>query len=302
MPVSQAQKLCYATFVTKSLFESFKPDPAKVPTTLWYYTSGATLIAMMQSQSLWATQVSCLNDESEYRYLFDLLFDKVNASTSTDNNLSVLHQHIEKAKARERQSNSYWFVCSFCKERDDLNLWRGYAGGEGGCAIAFDVQKLFRRWWLLPVLYCKQKQNDLVVTLVDKMDKFFVDGLSKDQTSESWAEEFFAAWEDQISAIAPLMKHPKFRAENEWRFLHTLEAPEQRNLKYQQRGTAITRHLPLCFQAWVDSLPRLVTEIMVGPSRHKQMSKSSIENLLQSCGYGDAIKVTLSEIPFRSLA
>lgn len=296
MPLSQAQKLSYASFVTKSLFESFKPDPANVPTTLWYYTSGATLINIIQSKSLWATQVSCLNDESEYRYLFDLLFDKVNES------ISVLHQQIEKVKDYDRPSNSYWFVCSFCRERDDLNLWRGYAGGEGGCAIAFDVQTLFRRWWLLPVLYCKKKQDELVVTLVDKMNKFFVNGRPQDQTPESWAEDFFAAWEDQISAIAPLIKHPKFRAENEWRFIHKLETLEQRDLKYQQRGTAITRHLPLCFKAWVDSLPQLVTEIMVGPSRHKQMSKSSIENLLRSCGYGDAIKVTVSEIPFRGLA
>lgn len=36
--------------------------------TIWHYTSGTGLLGIMKSQSLFSTQVSCLNESGEVRY------------------------------------------------------------------------------------------------------------------------------------------------------------------------------------------------------------------------------------------
>ena len=39
-----------------------------LPDTLWHYTTGATFAQIMEYQTIWATQISCLNDHMEFRH------------------------------------------------------------------------------------------------------------------------------------------------------------------------------------------------------------------------------------------
>jgi hypothetical protein len=43
----------------------WKPDPELI---VWHYTSGTGLISIIESGTIFATQVSCLNDATEIRY------------------------------------------------------------------------------------------------------------------------------------------------------------------------------------------------------------------------------------------
>ena len=49
--------------------------PSRLPATVWHYTTGQGLLAILEDKSLWATQIACLNDTSEYGYGSDILFE-----------------------------------------------------------------------------------------------------------------------------------------------------------------------------------------------------------------------------------
>jgi hypothetical protein len=45
----------------------------KPPPILWYNTSASTFSAIAHSGEVWSTQISCLNDHTEFRYAVTLV-------------------------------------------------------------------------------------------------------------------------------------------------------------------------------------------------------------------------------------
>jgi hypothetical protein len=84
MPVLPEDRVEYVKFVdeqTKILGSlGFAPEQ-----TLWHYTNGAGLLGIIESGTLHATQVACLNDSSEIRYASKLLLDALSAIGSRCN-------------------------------------------------------------------------------------------------------------------------------------------------------------------------------------------------------------------------
>src|SRR5215207_3397701 len=49
---------------------------------LWYYTSAETFIKIIDTGTIWATQISCLNDHTEFRYAVNLVGEALQPSLS----------------------------------------------------------------------------------------------------------------------------------------------------------------------------------------------------------------------------
>jgi hypothetical protein len=60
-------------------------------TLLWHYTNGAGLLGIIQSGTVFATQVSCLNDSSEIRYASSLFKKAL---------LALLTKHVQDAPVK----------------------------------------------------------------------------------------------------------------------------------------------------------------------------------------------------------
>jgi len=75
-----------------------------------------------------------------------------------------------------------------------------------------------------------------------------------------------------------------FRGENEYRIVHELQVHEMGQLRFRQNATQ-SQLLP-------------TMEVMVGPSRHKEISRVSVETFLRQKGY-PAVPVTMSKIPLQ---
>jgi hypothetical protein len=108
---------------------------------IWHYTSGDALLGAVETGTLYATQVSCLNDSTEIRYGAKLLRDAfMNIQTDAIEEKLILERIIKNTveePAAPPNLPSAWFVTCFSKEKDDLSQWRAYSGGENGYAIAF---------------------------------------------------------------------------------------------------------------------------------------------------------------------
>jgi hypothetical protein len=135
------------------------------------------------------------------------------------------------------------------------------------------------------------------------MVEFALDGLRKyaPRDPEKWGAEFLEAWEKAITLVAPLIKDPAFSNENECRITRGFVANDLERIRFVQKGSMMSRHLPLQPPGRMPTTPyRLpIAEIIVGPSRHPQTSRTSVDTLLRQKGYPTGM-VSISKIPFQA--
>src|SRR5215469_3361650 len=133
--VIPAENDAYVRFVFDLIKQHLSGTP---PDMLWHYTSGAALIDIIKSGSLFATQIACVNDATEIRYSVEKLraaFARRRLNATNPDEVTLVDYVLSTISAET--VNSEWFVICFSKRRDDLSQWRAYSGGENGYAIAF---------------------------------------------------------------------------------------------------------------------------------------------------------------------
>jgi Protein of unknown function (DUF2971) len=278
---------------------------------VWHYTNGEGLIGIVESGTLYSTQVSCLNDSTEVRYgqtifkkaLTDVL-SKYEGNDTVKKFLTKYLKLLEEDPRMPSHAPSAFFIACFSSEEDNLSQWRAYCNGVNGYAIAFKASNLYGapNSVLVKVNYDKALHEKLAATVAEATVKFYEEGLpgkSPDQI-EKWEDEFLMEWDSRISYLAPLVKDPGFGAENEHRVLHEFSAGDLRQTVVVQKKTMMTRHVPVWFprgvEAWVPRLP--IEKVMVGPCRHPGITGISVDTLLRKMGYGTG-KVVHSVRPFQ---
>jgi len=284
-----------------------------LPHTLWYYTNASTFAHILKSKQIWSTQISCLNDHSEFRFSVRLLRDELKLYMgNADEHIRYLARHLWEVMEQDGADASWFFVFCMSDIRDDLSQWRAYGGGEGGVSIGFDPMKMMSgeiktQGYLVPVRYRAQDQKAIVSDVAIATLKFFREGLARRNGADrqKWTDSFLNAWRDHVVYFAPILKDSSFEQEREWRLVVNLTAADVARIEIQQRSALISRHLPLSFG---DQLP--IREVVLGPCRHPLVSRISIGTYLRAQGYvvnesneNDATKVTVSSsrIPFQAM-
>jgi hypothetical protein len=197
------------------------------------------------------------------------------------------------------------FVACFSEVRDDLSQWRAYGGGENGYSLGFRAKDLCRVPTCIlarVTYYCAEKHGYLIDEVAEATVRFFREGLERygSESEDQWTEVFLTAWDEAITQVAPLIKNAAYSSESECRLSKGLIAAELQEIRFQQKNTMLTRHLPIRPQYEGQPSPyRLpISEILVGPCRHPHVSRISVGTLVQQYGYDPKI-VKISEIPFQ---
>jgi hypothetical protein len=252
-----------------------------------------------------------LSDSKETRYATTLFRDallelvpKFSGNMEVDAFLKHYLELTEEEPDQPLHAPSPYFVTCFCAQDDDLGQWRGYCDGENGYAIGFEAQGLFGipGSIVVRVNYDKDLHQEIAGRVAAATVSFFQDGLAKKraESTEAWQNEFVPRWEESISRLAPLVKDPAFIAEHEFRIVHEFSFLEMRNLEFIQKSTMMSRHIRLTLpnggKMWIPRLP--VKRIMVGPGRHREITRVSVDLLLKKMGYM-GIPVVSSKIPFQ---
>jgi hypothetical protein len=278
---------------------------------VWHYTNGQSLIQIIKSGVLWSTQVGTLNDTTEVRYaagklrtaLLELL-----PRYPLGSPISVFMQRyvdlITQQSGTPDGAEIEYFVTCFTTLKDDLGQWRSYGGGENGYAIGIQAGDL----WGVPgesmvakVNYRTEVHDALAKKTAEATAKFYQEGL--DPRIDGWDEKFLEAWDATLMHLAPLFKDPGFSIENEVRVIHRLSSGDFDRLVVVQKKSIMSRHLPLQFPkgGGTEQKPKLpIAEVMVGPARHKEMSRVSVDTLLRINGYAEGL-VTSSGLPYQEI-
>lgn len=324
MPIQQEDKEKYLAFIQEqvALLEVLE---VKSEDTLWHYTTGDSLLSIVESGKLYATQVSCLNDSTEIRYGSKLLRDayleiqtKGSLPPEETHLLETLIKGLVDEPTAPSHAPSQWFVTCFTKRKDDLSQWRAYSGGENGYAIGFIAGGFFNRQnsLVVRVNYGEEKHKQVAANVAGATLRFFREGLDNgrapglqpielmneaDWKWKAWENEFLMEWQGWIGRLAPMVKDPSFRDEDEYRVIHELQVTELPDLRFRQKQSLMSRHLPLVYPVpgtATESRRLPITEIVVGPSRHKELSSMSVRTFMQQKGY--SVPVSVSTIPFQT--
>jgi hypothetical protein len=197
------------------------------------------------------------------------------------------------------------FVTCLSEEKDDLSQWRAYGGGENGYAIGFKAGHLWGcpNSMLARINYDSDLHRKLAQKAAEKALEFFLAGIEKFAPSDvaEWGREFLDAWNGAITMVAPLIKDSAFTKEKECRIVKGFVQDDLAHLKFVQKNSLMSRHLPIQPgpRPSSDAYRLPIAEVMVGPCRHPQISRTSVDTLLRQKGYGPNL-VSISAVPLQA--
>lgn len=203
-----------------------------LPSRLWHYSKACGAKSIVESQELWATRWDALNDTSELRHGLRFLKHAVRRHQSIVG-LEKLPCIVEKQLFSDNDAWLGWHIASLTEAGDDLGQWRAYGDNGRGNAIAFDAHRL-GKWvgeklggFLTPVNYCVQDQRRVMLEVARQV------ALSLPCNGKSGeCGTCLQAWAREIGFLLPVLKHPAYSGEKEWRIIiplnkgHTFTAPD----------------------------------------------------------------------------
>ncbi len=267
-----------------SLFNQENPDKL-----LYHYTSQAGLLGIIQSRQLWATNLLFLNDSTELNYALKLIQKNITAlkpelPSSEHHFFDSMGEDFESINSSYAQSLDGIYICSFSENDNQLSQWRGYCPDAGGFSIGFDFRSSLHE-------VVKEQKFNLVKCVYDESSqelfvrKFLNEQLRNFHQEQDVFKLSSKAWNDFLT-LAPVLKHPKFEEEREWRLVS--EPMLFTGVNYRVGKSMLIPYVNINLDNKNEKAPDLkralscISEIWVGPTPHPELSKISLENMLRS--------------------
>ena len=274
---------------TKSIYKLDQPQ------WLYHYTSIYGVEGILTSKCIWASLLHFMNDSREWLYGLDLVrqYLQGQAKAREDRNWLAFIAGLSESLRRIQGLNICVF--SLSAESNQLSQWRAYCPPEGGYEVIFDRKTLEEHlvrhgFELKPCIYDVDVQLQIVSTIIAPIITR-VGELKDDRAMNDAIEEALSKLASQLSVVAPVLKHPDFKEEKEWRAF-ALVASNDARMHYHIKGSLVIPHCSLDLETHSSRFP--VTQITVGPNAHQLLAMRGIEALKS--------KVTIgrSETPLRS--
>jgi hypothetical protein len=286
------------------------------PEILYHYTSQSGLIGMLNSRSIWASKIHFLNDSREFTLALDLA-RQVLETRMRAGQPEGLHERLELLRDSIDQIRRLNIcVCSFSELGDSLSQWRGYGGGKAGFSVGFSGEWFARLketlgFSLSRCIYDPEIQQRLVREAVNEVLATDVpddepDYWDRDRGYEDPdrprtfvvlrnAGRDFA---DRLAKLAPLLKDNSFADEKEWRLIS--RPISIYDLEHRPGESMMIPYysLPIGTESEFDS----ISEIVVGPTPHPDLSADSVRSLTWAVGLTnrDSFRIRRTSIPFRN--
>lgn len=276
---------------------------------LYHYTMAEGLTGILQTCSIYGSNVRYLNDASEARHALEFAAELLGRP--------ALEQAFGVCGERLKQYGSFFFdhadvlwkedayVTSFCEDSDLLSQWRAYA--MGGFAILFAPvysgsdfllwSKAIWRTTIQKVIYKDEEQKNALLKILAAGIKA-TEKASGDHKLENMIGTVTSM---QLQMWIHTAKHPGFEHEREWRIISSM-GPHSEPLKTDEgfQIRVVSGQLIPCIRltpAKGKLLP--VLGVKCGPSESRELTEKAVRLLLASHGY-PVDQVSTSKIPFRS--
>jgi hypothetical protein len=266
------------------------------PELLFHYTSIRGVEGIVLSRSVWASYLHYMNDSREWVYALDIVRGVLHSFVPQRKDGGWLAFIAELSQALDRIRHLNVCVFSLSAAANQLSQWRAYCPPDGGYAIAFSTKQLVEHltrhgFALKQCIYDSTQQRQIINAIVEPIVRS-VGPLDSEAQIESSREETLRRLAEELSLVAPVIKHPDFGEEREWR-LFALVASTDPRMGYQVRGSIIVPRCVIDLETKTCGFP--VLQISVGPNPNQELAMRGLHALKGK------FAVTRSDTPLRNL-
>ena len=281
---------------------------------LHHYTDKGGVQGIIESNRIWATHLSHVNDPTELMYGQNLLIEEWKALSGALNPdlARILWDVIRTIESGEWPNDIYGFCLS--SESDLLSQWGRYADQCRGYSIGFNSDELDKRLGCsiggspgefipcrpLPMLYSAERQRAFLRQMPNRLlgivEKWNRGILHPDMGVDTATEitGFFFAMVDRL--VIKAFKHPSYKEENEVRCINLPSPPFPRpEPKFREKQGREVPYVELTMIS--GKLP--IEEIIVGPALDYESARERLSALLEKNGY-TGVQIKKSQIPYRA--
>lgn len=208
------------------------------PRHLYHYTGPSGLVGILNSRTIWAGRPADMNDSTEQalasKYAVEMLSHLEFPERSFgEGMLQYALELLSTWRGRNKGSRSY--TVSLTSERDSLEQWRAYCPRSGGVALGFPVSHLRKvakeqGFLLAPCVYDEGTHRTIVQHIVHFHLRVWEGRRSLAAPRQGISSHLVRALITDLDRFAPLLKHPSFAAEREWRLISPLMQKQQDDL------------------------------------------------------------------------
>lgn len=260
------------------------------PDHLWHYTTTPSLIKIVESGQIWATDAMYLNDSRELIEGAERLNAEAAAAreqaTPDPSPVRELWLQVQRtlgSDATVELPERGPYLASFCSEGDLLSQWRAYSSGSG-FAIGFSPSSLKTaaesfRGSLVKVVYDPPQPGDAGL--------FHAAALTVGETGSRLVPT--------PTALARF-KHQAFREEQEWRVVVPAKSGPSDSastapVSFRPGPEGITPYVAIPFDS------SAVLHVRVGPGGDQRRRELALKRLLEA--NGNSASTSTSAAPFR---
>lgn len=266
----------------------------KVPPTLSHFTTVAGLKGICESRSLWASNVTFLNDRRELVHGIEASRRAILQFLNSTEGVGDYEEYLREAVNTLTDSGvPDTYATCFCKASDLLSRWRGYSGRVQGVSLTFDgraLRRMFGEADALPieVIYDDERAAQRLLKSVHSTLELYEDGMyAVDPTTRN-------RFVESLARLVPRFKDSGFAEEREWRFVLQTRSGKLPNVHFHERDGVLVPYVIISS----GDAPLPLVKVTVGPGKDQELTRRSIERFLRHAGYFET-EVVPSNVPYR---
>jgi DUF2971 family protein len=256
---------------------------------LFHYTNAEGLKGIVESQTLWASHISFMNDPMEMKYAVNLCRKVLDESTrsSEDSVDELLHATVKTGLDRIGDLLTGFVFC-FCEKDDLLSQWRGYGDTSSAFSIGIDVNSLgimtLARGDIRKVIYDVRQQEKMLQRLLSDWRNVLELLVKDDLVDYRRLHTLNIGFVMAFAPVALSMKVPAFAEECEWRMI-TIRMNTSELYPTRLRDGKLVPYLEIS-ETNTDgkSLNLPIKSLRVGPTSDVERDLNAVRNLLHSNG------------------
>ncbi|AWN73451.1 DUF2971 domain-containing protein [Legionella anisa] len=262
--------------------EIYKEQPQ---TTLYHYTSLGPFTKIIETKSLWATDINYFSDTSELIYFRDLCLARVREIKSSNPSDLIIEQLEDWITQHFNRGHGIYIVC-FSAKGNLLSQWRAYSKESKGISIGFSASRIIKQvtekqFLIGKCIYNRDDQKEIIKKVIDSLvSNAEIKGID---TKKHPTQSYHSAFEELLDVmlqIAALIKHPAFSEEDEWRVVSKVYNTYLiEELKYREGSSFLIPYLEFQLPSSRDRAIE-IEMVILGPSKNENRSMRSVSNFL----------------------
>lgn len=291
--------------------------------TIYHYTTLEALFGIVESEDLWMTDYSFLNDASEVEHGIELAAS-VFSETAASRAGSPIADHLRNLSSISPTVRPRICISCFSSARDSLSQWRAYSRSSVGVALGFGATTLLYGLGFPPecTLTTVAYSDAHKTALLSCFARFFAEAFDRDAArklksndgtkSIDPTEHYWPIMKSLFFETVVCCKNGAFADEREVRLVYK-EEPELLNelglpktvkrfrsadglLVPYTTTTDIANTLRHSRDSEKQKFP--LEEVIIGPHPKAELAIRSVEEYLAAKGFQD-VRVVRSDLPFR---